>query len=83
MSNDPEATIAAAGVLNQNNLITTYAVGIGNADLSELNAIASMRNGAKLVRFISSFDSSEIERLQGDLTEQACTGICNNAAFIN
>ena len=52
-----------------------YAVGIGGADVTELRTIASTRNGKKLVCYISSFDLTELERLQEDLREQACTGI--------
>ena len=74
-SNDPSATASAANELRQDSSITTYAVGIGDADLTELNTIASTRNGVKLVRFISSFDADEVERLQEDLGRQTCTGI--------
>ena len=74
-SNSPSATASAANVLRQNASITVYAVGIGNADLTELNSIASTRNGVKLVRFISGFVNDEVERLQEDLNEQTCTGI--------
>ena len=47
--------------------ITTYAIGIGGANFNELRAIASTRNGQKLVRHINSFDLTELERLQEDL----------------
>lgn len=73
-SNDFSATLRAAQVLQQNASITTYAVGIGSADSRELNAIASTRNGRKLVYSISGFVSSEVRRLQEDLNQQACTG---------
>lgn len=78
MSNEPQDTVRAAEALRQGTSITTYAVGIGGADMTELNTIASTRNGVKLVRFIGSFDATEVERLQEDLNEQACTGMdCN------
>ena len=73
-SNDPALTITAAEALQRVPSIMTYAVGIGSADITELNTIASTRNGQKLVRYISSFDLAELERLQEDLREQACTG---------
>ncbi len=77
-SNDPDLTITAAAALRQVPSIMTYAVGIGGADKTELNTIASTRNGQKLVRYISSFDLVELERLQEDLREQACTGTCKH-----
>ena len=75
MSNNATATIIAAELLRQDKSITTYAVGIGGANMEELNNIASTRNGKKLVRYIGSFLTSEVERLQEDLNEQTCTGI--------
>ena len=73
MSNSAEATETAAEALQQNqSSITIYAVGISGANLQELNVIASAPN---LVRFISSFAANEIEMLQEDLNEQACTGM--------
>ena len=74
-SNEPDLTVTAAAALRQVPSIMTYAVGIGGADITELNTIASSRNNHKLVRYISSFDLVELERLQEDLREQACTGM--------
>ena len=74
MSNNPSLTVAAAEALRKVPSITTYAIGIGGADVTELRTIASTRNGKKLVRYISSFDLTELERLQEDLREQACAG---------
>ena len=71
-SNEPRNTIRAAEVLRQNQLITTYAVGIRGANIVELDTIAST---PELVRFIDSFGATEVQRLQEDLNEQACTGI--------
>ena len=73
-SSDRRLTVTAAQALKQVETITTYAVGIGNANIEELETIASVRNGEKLVRYISSFDLAELERLQEDLHAQACTG---------
>ena len=74
-SNDPALTVTAAEALRSVPSIMTYAVGIGSADRTELNTIASTRNNQKLVRYINSFDLAELERLQEDLREQACTGM--------
>ena len=72
MSNDADDTARAAEALRQNKLITTYAVGIVGANIAELNTIASVPD---LVRFTHSFGATEVQRLQEDLNEQACTGI--------
>ena len=73
VSNDRQQTIQEATLLHQTS-ITTYAVGIGGANISELNEIASTKNGEKLVRFINSFNAEELLTLQEDLRKQACTG---------
>ena len=82
-SNDPSLTITAAEALRQVPSIMTYAVGIGGADVTELRTIASIRNNRKLVRYISSFDLVELERLQEDLREQACTGMYTHIILSN
>ena len=74
MSDNPALTKTAAEALRRVPSITTYAIGIGSAKITELRTIASTRNGQKLVRYISNFDLTELERLQEDLREQACTG---------
>lgn len=74
MSNEPAKTVVAAQALREVDSITTYAVGIGNANIDELNIIASERNGQNLTRYIKSFDLRELERLQEDLKQQACFG---------
>ena len=51
-SDDPDLTVTAAEALRQIPSIMTYAVGIGGADKTELNTIASTRNGHKLVRYV-------------------------------
>ena len=70
-SNGPRSIVSAAQALKQVETVTTYAVGVGDANKEELNTIASAEN---LVRYISSFDLAELERLQEDLNAQACTG---------
>ena len=72
-SNNPPRTVQAANQLHQTS-ITTYAIGIGGADVTELSAIASTHNGVKLVRYISSFNAVELSALQEELRDQACTG---------
>ena len=74
LSDDPGRTADAAQALKQVDWITTYAVGIGDANIEELKTIASVRNGEHLIRYISSFDIAELVRLQEDLNDQACTG---------
>ena len=73
-SNNATATIRAAELLKQNKSLAIYAVGIGGANMEELNDIASTRNGEKLVYYISGFIADEVERLQEGLNEQTCTG---------
>ena len=74
-SNDAHRTAMAAQKLKRVKSITTYAVGVGDADLEELETIASVRNGEHLVRYISSYDPAELERLQEDLKDVVCTGM--------
>ena len=69
-SNDPDATVAAARELHENGgFDQVYAVGVGGANINELNAIAS---NASLVRFTNSFDASSTQELQFDITQQLC-----------
>ena len=81
-SDDPALTKTAAEALRRVPSITTYAIGIGSAIVTELRTIASTRNGQKLVRYISNFDLTELERLQEDLREQACTSIHTHSIII-
>ena len=78
-SNAPNLTVTAAEALKQIESITTYAVGIGDANREELKTIAS---GENLVRYVNSFNLAELERLQEDLNAQACTGIDQTLHYI-
>jgi len=65
-------TIPNAQSVHASNIFQqVYAVGIGNADLTELNAIAS---DPSLVFNTNSFDSSAIQQLQLTLSERLCDG---------
>ena len=72
-SNDPDSTMAAARELRENGRFDqVYAAGVANANISELNAIAS---NASLVWFTNSFDASAIQELQFDVTRQLCNDL--------
>ena len=65
-------TIPNAQSVHASNIFQqVYAVGVGNADLTELNAIAS---DPSLVFNTNSFDSSAIQQLQQTLSERLCDG---------
>ena len=69
----PNATIAAANSVHENN-IATYAVGVGSSiDMDEIAAIATDPD-SQYVRQISSFDVGELSALQNSLNRQACKG---------
>ena len=69
-SNDRAATIAAAQTVHATG-ITVFAAGISGAVIEELNAIAS---GPEYVQFIGSFSIEEVQKLQEQLSEEACRG---------
>ena len=63
-------TIASAQALHASNIFQqVYAVGVGNADVTELNAIAS---DPSLVFNTNSFDSTDIQQLQQSLSLRLC-----------
>jgi len=65
-------TIPNAQSVHASNIFQqVYAVGVGNADLTELNAIAS---DPSLVFNTNSFDSTAIQQLQQTLSERLCDG---------
>ena len=65
-------TIPNAQSVHASNIFQqVYAVGIGNADLIELNAIAS---DPSLVFNTNRFDSTAIQQLQQTLSERLCDG---------
>ena len=69
-SNDGTATAAAAQAVHAAG-VTVFAVGIGNADPIELDAIASR---PEFVEIITGFNTEELLQLQEMLTEEACRG---------
>ena len=69
-SNNQTDTKAAARELHENGgFDQVYAVGVGGANIDELNAIAS---NASLVQFTNKFDASTTQELQFDITQQFC-----------
>ena len=68
----PESVLSdAINRLHAADLFQVYAIGIGtNADINELNAIAS---DPSLV-YLESFDSAGILQLQNDVSQQLCGG---------
>ena len=71
-SNSPPDTIAAAQSVHSANILS-YAVGIGNVDTEELNAIAS-DPASQYIRMLSTFNIEELQALQEALNNEACTG---------
>ena len=61
VSNDPSATESAANELHASNIFDVYSIGVGGADLTELNRIAS---SPEFVFFTSSFNSDGLQQLK-------------------
>ena len=68
-SNSQSATLSAAAALHASNIFDVFAVGVGGADLTELQAIASSPD---FVYFTSSFTSFGLQQLQERIIEQLC-----------
>jgi len=68
-SNDRPATLAAAAALHAANIYQVYAVGLGRADLVEVNAIAS---DPSLVFFRREFDADTVAELTENFTRIIC-----------
>ena len=68
-SNSQSATISAAAALHASNIFDVYAVGVGGADLTELESIASSPD---FVFFASSFNSTSLQQLRKKLLPQLC-----------
>jgi len=67
---DQAQTIPSAQAIHASNIFQqVYAVGVGNADLTELNAIAS---DPSLVFNTNSFDTTAIQQLQQSLSQRLC-----------
>ena len=72
-------TIPNAQSVHASNIFQqVYAVGVGNADLTELNAIAS---DPSLVFNTNSFDSTAIQQLQQTLSQRLCEGELVNILY--
>ena len=66
----PTDTAIAANALHASNIYDqVYAIGVGNASLTELNTIAS---DPSLVFFNSSFDNDTLTALQRNITQELC-----------
>ena len=68
-SNSQSATISAAAALHASNIFDVYAVGVGGADLTELENIASSPD---FVFFASYFNSTSLQQLKKNLLQQLC-----------
>ena len=68
-STNQSATILAANTLRASNIFDVYSVGVGNADLTELNRIAS---SPELVFHTSSFNSDGLQQLEDELLLHLC-----------
>ena len=70
-SNHPSATESAANALHASNIFDVYSVGVGGANLTELNNIAS---SPEFVFFTSSFNSDGLQQLNEELLLLLCNG---------
>ena len=66
-SDNPLATSLAANELHNLNIFDVYAVGVGGADLDELNKIAS---SPELVFFTTDFSSTSLQQLKDRIVPQ-------------
>ena len=70
-SDNQAATISAAAALHASNIFDVYAVGVGRADVTELEGIAS---SLEFVFFTSSFDEDNVHQLQNRILPQLYNG---------
>ena len=70
-SSNQSATSSAAAALHASNIFDIYAVGVGGADLNELEAIAS---GPEFVFFTSFLNSVNLQQLKVKILQQMCNG---------
>ena len=70
-SDDELATLAAATALHASNIFEIVTVGIGGADLTELQEIASNH---QLVFFTNAFSSNGLQELLGEIMSRLCIG---------
>ncbi|XP_065901690.1 adhesion G protein-coupled receptor E2-like [Dysidea avara] len=69
LSSNGAATLADANALHAANIYQVYAAGLGNANLDELNAIAS---DPSLVFFTNEFNADSVADLTGNFTQMIC-----------
>ena len=70
-SNDMSATFVAADELNSSNIFDVYAVGVGTANQTELERIASSPD---LVFSTNNFDINGLQQLVDAILPQLCAG---------
>ena len=70
-SSDPSATESAANELHDSNIFDVYSIGVGGADLTELQRIAS---SPEFVFFTSSFNSDGLQQLNEEFLPHLCKG---------
>ena len=68
-SSDHLATLSAAAALHASNIFDVFAVGVGGANLIELQTIAS---SPEFVFFTSSFNNTGLQQVQEKLLPQLC-----------
>jgi len=71
-SSRSSATLSAAAALHASNIFEIYAVGVGGANLDELEGIASNPN---FVFYTSSFNRTGLQQLQNRIIPELCEGI--------
>ena len=70
-SNNPSAVLSVAATLHASNIFDIYAVGVGDADLTELETIAS---SPKLVFTTSTFNNVALQQLHNKISPNLCNG---------
>ena len=70
-STNRSATISAANELHASNIFDVYSVGVGNADMAELQDIAS---SPELVFHTTFFNRSGLRQLKDELLPHLCNG---------
>ena len=68
-SNSQSATISAAAALHASNIFDVYAVGVGGADMTELEGIAS---SPEFVYFTNYFNYNGLQQLQDRIIPDLC-----------
>ena len=68
-SNSQSATISAAAALHASNIFDVYAIGVGGADMTELEGIAS---SPEFVYFTNYFNYNGLQQLQDRIIPDLC-----------